>query len=440
LRAHGARSPRSELGAGGSDSARHLAALMECALHVPGPECVLSVGGRPVLVLWGFAAEGAVPGLAPWLIATSPQPEPVRHPALPMPPAAAIQPPPSALAANAAAPWLRRDWWRWLLLLLLLLLTVLLSLRACAPWPAAVAGAGGALERAEARGQELERHLAELRGQRERVAACPAPAGRSIAEGEPAPAPVVAAEGNAPVTPSAKPVATAPPPEAGPEPPAMPALPRIAEAPPATAVPQPDAGAQAPDCASKRLPSEAPEVAIVVDSSGSMDEPIAGAANRLDAAKRAIGDLVEELPADVDVGLVEFRDCDRIRRDRFYSAGERDQLKAQVQGLHPGKGTPLARSVERAGAILSSRVPAVMIVVTDGEDSCGGDPCAAAAEIRRKRPNLVINVIDIGPAGGSPAACLAEITGGKVYRPGSAVEFDSMVGEAGGQAGPQQCS
>jgi Mg-chelatase subunit ChlD len=179
---------------------------------------------------------------------------------------------------------------------------------------------------------------------------------------------------------------------------------------------------------------------LVVDASGSMEEPIAGAANRLDAAKRAIGDLVDALPPDIDVGLVEFRDCERIRRDRFYSGAERAQLKSQVDSLQPGHGTPLARSVERAGAIISSQVPAVMIVVTDGEDSCGGDPCAAAREVKSKRPNLVINVIDIGSGGASPAACMAKITGGKVYKPGSAVEFDRMLSEAGGQPDVRECS
>jgi Mg-chelatase subunit ChlD len=117
-----------------------------------------------------------------------------------------------------------------------------------------------------------------------------------------------------------------------------------------------------------------------------MEKPIGGAPTRLDAAKRAIGALLDGLPGDVDIGLVEFRDCQRIRRDRFYSQAERDQLKAQVDSLEPGRGTPLARSVERAGAILSSQVPGTIIVVTDGKDSCGGDPCAAAAASARAAP------------------------------------------------------
>jgi Mg-chelatase subunit ChlD len=412
------------------DSARRLAALLQDAVQTPGPHACVAVGGRPLLILWGFAPAEAVPGLAPVSGAPS------------RPRASAAAAP--VLSAAAAAPWLARDWWRWLLLLLLLLIIGLLALRACAPLPPQIAeepaAPADALLQAEARGRELERELAALRREREQsAAACALPAEREVGEGEPAAPPMRA---NAPVTPAPQeseiePPATSP---SRPDVPTLPELPALAEVPRPAPQPQPRAEAPESGCTPQRLPSQAPEVAIVVDASGSMEEPIAGAASRLDAAKGAIGDLLNALPADVDVGLVEFRDCERVQRDRFYSGAERGQLKAQVDALQPGRGTPLARSVERAGAILSTQVPAVMIVVTDGEDSCGGDPCAAAREIKRKRPNLVINVIDIGSGGASPAACMAEITGGRVYKPGSAVEFDRMVTQAGGQQDVRECS
>lgn len=419
----------------GSESAKRLGALLQHATQVPDPRCRLAVGSTPLLVLWGFAPEREVPGMARSV--APPGAAPIVKP-VPVP----------VLASAAAAPWAIRDWWRWLLLALLLLLAALLALRACAPLPPRAADVPSDLareiERADAEGRALEERLETLRREREEaLAACVAPPGRDIGEIEPTSPP--APEGNAPVTPPAvvteTPPAPAPVAEAAPGPalPELPTLPEIAELP----SPSPSSGSSpaepAPSCVPPRLPSEAPEVALVVDASGSMEEPIAGAANRLEAAKGAIGDLLDGLPGDVDVGLVEFRDCERIRRDRFYSQSERGQLKAQVDRLTPGRGTPLARSVERAGSILSSQVPGVIVVVTDGEDSCGGDPCAAARAIRAKRPNVVINVIDIGSGGESPAACMAEITGGRVYKPGSAVEFDRVIAEAVGEPDIREC-
>ena len=445
---------------GGSESARTLGGLLQAALNMAGPQSLWAVGGRPVLVLWGFAPEREVPGLSlppppPPLIAPTAEPF-LSPPAAAAPPVAAepVQAPPAepwvppVLSSTAAAPALGTGWWRWLLLALLLLIASLLAWKACAPLPPQVASAAPAtaseeLGRAEARGRELEQQLAELRREREAAAAaCPVTSDGSLAQGEPALPRAAERDANAVQNPPEQ-ISQAPPAAAAapaPERPALPELPELAAVPRPAPAPAP-AVAATPErsCPAERLASEAPEVALVVDSSGSMEKPIAGAPTRLDAAKRAIGALLDGLPGDVDVGLVEFRDCERIRRDRFYSQAEREQLKAQVDSLEPGRGTPLARSVERAGAILSSQVPGTIIVVTDGKDSCGGDPCAAAAAIRQNRPNLTIHVIDIGSEGSSPAACLAEITGGKVYKPGSAVEFGSMVAEAGGKAEAGAC-
>jgi hypothetical protein len=452
-----------QLQAGRSDGTRMLGGLLQAALNIAGPESLWAVGGRPVLLLWGFAPEREVPGLSlsPPPVLVSPPAEPVLSaPATGATPRI-VEPvqtarPEPILASVAAAPALGAGWWRWLLLTLLLLIASLLAWKACAPLPPQVASAApgvpsGEVAQAEARGRELEQQLAELRRERdEAAAACPVAPDGSLAQGEPSPPRAAERHGNAVQNPPeqvSEPAATAaeaepvpqPEPQPQPQPPALPELPELAEAP--RPAPPPAASADGPErsCPAERHASEAPEVALVVDSSGSMEKPIAGAPTRLDAAKRAIGELLDGLPGDVDVGLVEFRDCERIRRDRFYSQGERDQLKTQVNSLQPGRGTPLARSVERAGAILSSQVPGTIIVVTDGKDSCGGDPCAAAAAIRQNRPNLTIHVIDIGSEGASPAACLADITGGKVYKPGSAVEFDRMVAEAGGKAGAEAC-
>ena len=105
----------------------------------------------------------------------------------------------------------------------------------------------------------------------------------------------------------------------------------------------------------------------------------------MEASRRAVSDLLDSLPSDVDVGLVEFSDCDKINRDRFYSAPERGELKGRVNALQPERKTPLARAVERAGTVVSSRVDGVIVVVTDGEDSCRGDPCAAARQVAASR-------------------------------------------------------
>lgn len=89
------------------------AALLEQALHIPGPEHLHVVGDQPVLSFWGFHQADAqgVEGLA-------------LQPAAP-PPAA-----PVAAPAATEVPWWRRWWW----LLALLLLLLLLAAALLGPW------------------------------------------------------------------------------------------------------------------------------------------------------------------------------------------------------------------------------------------------------------------------------------------------------------------
>ncbi len=91
------------------------AAMLEQALHIPGPEHLHVVGEQPVFSFWGFHQADArgIEGL-------SLQPAPAAAAATAMPPPVAVAP----------VPWWRRWWW----LLALLLLLLLLALALLGPW------------------------------------------------------------------------------------------------------------------------------------------------------------------------------------------------------------------------------------------------------------------------------------------------------------------
>jgi hypothetical protein len=110
-----------------------------------------------------------------------------------------------------------------------------------------------------------------------------------------------------------------------------------------------------------------------------------------------------------------------------------------VNGLRPMNGTPLGLSVERAGRIISSVRPGIIVVVSDGTDTCRGDPCAAARAIAASKPNVRINVIDIGGSGQSSAQCIAQPSGGHVYQPSSVAEMEKMIRQASGEPDVRSC-
>jgi hypothetical protein len=150
---------------------------------------------------------------------------------------------------------------------------------------------------------------------------------------------------------------------------------------------------------------------------------------RLDEAKKGVSNVVRSLPDDVDVGLVTLQRCPRATRHGFYSAAQRGTLYGTVASLRPMQGTPLAQGLLDAGEMVDGvNAAAVLVVISDGEDSCGQDPCATARRLKNSKSQLKINVVDI--VGDGAANCLAAITGGRVLQPEDGLSFEKMITRA----------
>ena len=81
---------------------------------------------------------------------------------------------------------------------------------------------------------------------------------------------------------------------------------------------------------------------------------------------------------------------------------------------------------------------ALIVVVSDGTESCKGDPCAVAAALARAKPQLRINVVDI--LGKGAGNCLAAATRGRVFPAHNAAEVTSMMRRATANAlAPDSC-
>jgi hypothetical protein len=435
------------------------AAALAVALTEPPEDAIYAINGQPVIIGWG--RQGAAPVVAP-------------RPAVPPAAAAAVAAP--ATVAATVVPRERFPWLPVAVAVALLLLAALLWWL----WPLVGLGrlgVGGdrmaALQAEEAAlGADIAAAEAELR---RRLGACPTaevkPALPDAAAAPPPPAaaPVVEAppvkEPPPPVkeTPPAKePAAKAPPPVKE-QPKHVTAEPPVKKAPP----PQQQAMAEPPAtekqaCPPPRKKWEVPELVVLLDASGSMrlqagisqEEVMAlvrrarmgdrGALaqlrsmehsgnDRLTAAKAAVNRLVTTLPTDLDVGLVVFGNCHGADNHKFFSPAERPRLASLLESIKPMEGTPLARGIERAGNVVDGRsVPATLVVVTDGEDSCGGDPCAAARALKAAKPKVTINVVDVNGLG--EGRCMAEVTGGKVLPMRSAAELPELIRRASGEA------
>ena len=151
----------------------------------------------------------------------------------------------------------------------------------------------------------------------------------------------------------------------------------------------------------------ATRVVIAVDASGSMAGR-AGGEVKMEAARRAARRFLETLPPGVEVGLVVFghrgspRDAGRAASCAaaeavvpLSPAGRAAALSA-VDGLRPVGWTPLAAAMRAAAAqFRPAEVPGeqLLLVISDGIETCGGNPAAVAREISEGSTRAAVDII-----------------------------------------------
>ena len=169
-------------------------------------------------------------------------------------------------------------------------------------------------------------------------------------------------------------------------------------------------------------------IVMAIDASGSMAARVGGE-SKMTAAKRAASDFLSSLPAGVSVGLLAFghrgsnRPADKAAScaavEPVYAVGvfERQRIAAALGAFDARGWTPLAAAIEASGRMLPSApsgAPQAVYVVSDGEDTCGGDPVAAARALHGEGTRAIVNVIgfDLGPDDRAQLAAVARAGGG----------------------------
>jgi Ca-activated chloride channel family protein len=141
-------------------------------------------------------------------------------------------------------------------------------------------------------------------------------------------------------------------------------------------------------------------LAVILDASGSMLARIDGAPKTV-IARQALIALVERLPATTNVALRTYGhrradDCSDTELVQAPAPIQRADLINRINAIRPVNGgrTPIAQSLEDMARDLASVDGEVLIVlVSDGDETCGGDPVATAAALHAANPRLRVSVI-----------------------------------------------
>src|SRR5438309_617112 len=159
----------------------------------------------------------------------------------------------------------------------------------------------------------------------------------------------------------------------------------------------------APATATGNAASEITDLALIIDYSGSMNAKMKDGASKVTSAKKCMSDLIDKLPNDLNVALIIYgtnkkRGCEDIDVAQPLGPIDKATLKAKVAGYNATGMTPIAASLEVAGKELSkSKGGPAIVLVTDGAESCHGDPAGVAAKLAAQfGVNFGINVIGFG--------------------------------------------
>jgi len=171
-------------------------------------------------------------------------------------------------------------------------------------------------------------------------------------------------------------------------------------------------------------------VEILLDASGSMAGRVSGGV-KMDLAKEAIRNFASKLPEGAQVALrVYGHKGSNQQKDKELSckstevvyplgAYDKSSFQKSLNKFRPTGWTPLAAAIEQAKNDLSGKtgenVENIIYVVSDGIETCGGDPVKAAKELHESEIQAIVNIIgfDVDNEGQRALKKVAEAGGGK---------------------------
>jgi len=186
-------------------------------------------------------------------------------------------------------------------------------------------------------------------------------------------------------------------------------------------------------------------VEFIFDASNSMWGRIGGQP-KIDIAKATLQQTLDGLPANLLVALrvyghqkaKERNDCEDSQLLVPLGLDNREPIRAAIAGFKPRGQTPLAYSIGQVAADFGE-FPGdrAVVLITDGVESCGGDPVAAAQALQVPGKPRPVHVISFGLEQGQEQALaslheIAESSGGLFFSAGSGDELRLALGRTAG--------
>ncbi|MEL7005271.1 MAG: VWA domain-containing protein [Bacteroidota bacterium] len=148
-------------------------------------------------------------------------------------------------------------------------------------------------------------------------------------------------------------------------------------------------------------------ILFLLDGSGSMLARW-GNSSRIETAKEMLTNMVDSLRVNdkLELGLRVYghlyskqaRNCKDTRLEVGFSVNNHQRIIQRLEQIKPKGTTPIAYSIEQAAADFpdSKDYRNIVIIITDGIESCDGDPCAVSLALQKQGVFLRPFIIGLG--------------------------------------------
>jgi hypothetical protein len=188
-------------------------------------------------------------------------------------------------------------------------------------------------------------------------------------------------------------------------------------------------------------------ILIVLDCSYSMKEKLGGQVQKLEAAKQVLQSALARIPSDVNLGLRVFGqgfaggglsmipgiDCRQTALLVPLGQGNRRSIIEKARNLKPYGLTPLEYALRQAAEDDFAGVQGskTLILITDGADTCNGNPCRFIQELPTYGIKLKVDVVGLDMKHDHSARaqlnCISEGSGGKYFDANTAAELIESI-------------
>jgi len=186
-------------------------------------------------------------------------------------------------------------------------------------------------------------------------------------------------------------------------------------------------------------------IELILDASGSMNAKIQSGELKISAAKKAVKELIQNLPDDLKIAFRAYghqsprekKDCKdtQLLVDFGKLEANRTKIISSLDSLKARGYTPITYVLNLAVKDFSDDMesPRTIILVSDGKETCEGDPCVTAKKLKEQREmDLIVHTVGFGVdfVTKQQLECISKVTGGQYFSASSTNDLIEMLKKA----------